>query len=683
MTKSIFLGVLIGVCGLTVADNGIWLLNEFPRAAVKAKYGFDADDAFLKKLQLGSVRFNNGGSGSFVSGEGLVFTNHHVGADCIQKLSSKDHDYMKEGFAAASRSAEKPCPDLELNVLLKIDNVSEKVKGAAPVGTTPAEAGSKRRAAMSGIEKQCADRTGHRCDVVTLFSGGQYHLYEYQKYTDIRLVFAPEKDIAFFGGDPDNFVYPRWNLDIAFFRVYEGGKALKPIHYLPWSKQGVKKGELTFVAGNPGSTGRLSTFTEMEMQRDVSLKLNLERHAGFIKALQEYSKSSPEAARVALEEIFSSQNSYKALSGFMRGLKDPEFMARKRAEEKALRAAIAKDAEKEKQYGGAWAELEKITSDYAKFYDKLMVFENMPGQYGSLLPIARNLYRYAIEKQKPNGERLREFSEANLVSVEEGMYSAAPQSASLEEAILAEYLRFSLSILGENNQVMVQALGGKGAKQVAKEAVASTKLMAIENRKRIAGSAELARSEEDGMLRIVRILEPEARKYRKMYEDQVQSRQSVETARIAQSQYSLGGNVYPDATFTMRVSFGPVIGYKDAQGKAVKWKTDFAGMYRHATGVDPLALPPKWLERKKFLNLKVPFNYVTTADTHGGNSGSPTVNTKGEVIGILFDGNIEGLPNRYLYTDEQARSVHVASQGIVEALRKIYQADWLLRELGQ
>ena len=683
MKKSIFFGVLIGVCGLTVADNGIWLLNEFPRAAVKAKYGFDADDAFLKKLQLGSVRFNSGGSGSFVSGEGLVFTNHHVGADCIQKLSSKENDYMKVGFAASSRSAEKQCPDLELNVLLKIENVSEKVKGAAPVGASPAEAGSKRRAAMSGIEKECADRTGHRCDVVTLFSGGQYHLYEYQKYTDIRLVFAPEKDIAFFGGDPDNFVYPRWNLDIAFFRVYEGGKALKPIHYLPWSKQGVKKGELTFVAGNPGSTGRLSTFAEMEMQRDVSLKLNLERHAGFIKALQEYSKSSPEAARVALEEIFGSQNSHKALSGFMRGLKDSKFMARKKTEEQALRAAIAKDAEKQKQYGGAWAELEKITSDYAKFYDKLMVFENMPGQSGSLLPIARNVYRYAIEKQKPNGERLREFSEANLVSVEEGMYSSAPLSASLEEAILAEYLRFSLSILGEKNQVMVEVLGGKSAKQVAKEAVASTKLMEIENRKRIAGSAELARSEEDGMLRIVRILEPEARKYRKMYEDQVQSRQSVETARIAQAQYSLGGNVYPDATFTMRVSFGPVIGYKDEQGKAVEWKTDFAGMYRHATGVDPLALPPRWLERKKFLNLKVPFNYVTTADTHGGNSGSPTVNTKGEVIGILFDGNIEGLPNRYLYTDEQARSVHVASQGIVEALRKIYQADWLLRELGQ
>ena len=683
MKKTIFYGFLIGVCGVSIADNGIWLLNEFPRAAVKAKYGFDADDAFLKKLQLGSVRFNNGGSGSFVSGEGLVFTNHHVGADCIQKISTKEHDYMKEGFAAATRSAEKPCPDLELNVLLKIENISEKVKGTVPVGASPAEAGTKRRAAMSAIEKECADRTGHRCDVVTLFSGGQYHLYEYQKYTDIRLVFAPEKDIAFFGGDPDNFVFPRWDLDIAFFRVYEGGKALKPMQHFPWSKQGVKKGELTFVAGNPGSTGRLSTLAELEMQRDLSLRLNLDRHAGLIKALQAYSKGSPEAARVALEEIFGSQNSYKALSGFMNGLKDPKFMDRKRVEEQALRAAIAKDADKQKQYGGAWGELEKISRDYALFYDKLMVFENMPGQYGTLLPIAREVYRYAIEKQKPNGERLREFSEANLPSVEEAMYSSAPITASLEEAILAEYLRFSLSVLGDKNPVLVEVLGGKSPEQAAKEAVATTKLIRIEDRKRIAASAELARTEEDGLLRIVRILEPEARKYRKMYEDQVQSRQGLETAKIAQAQYSLGGNVYPDATFTMRVSFGKAVGYKNAKGKVVDWKTDFAGMYRHATGVEPLELPTKWLERKKFLDLKVPFNFVTTADTHGGNSGSPTVNTKGEVIGILFDGNIEGLPNRYLYTEEQARSVHVASQGIVEALRKIYQADWLLKELGQ
>ena len=288
--KNPFFAMLVALSTVAaMADDGIWLFNEFPRAAVKAKYGFDASDAFLKKLQTGSVRFNNGGSGSFVSGDGLVFTNHHVGADCIQKLSTKEHDFMQDGFIARTQADERACPDLELNVLLKIENVSEKVKGAAPSGASASEAATKRRSEMSAIEKACADKTGHRCNVVTLFSGGQYHLYEYQKYTDIRLVFAPEKDIAFFGGDPDNFTYPRWDLDVTFFRVYENGKALHPMAFFPFSKEGAKKGELTFVSGNPGSTGRLMTYAEMELQRDVQVKLSMERTSSLIEALKDFS----------------------------------------------------------------------------------------------------------------------------------------------------------------------------------------------------------------------------------------------------------------------------------------------------------------------------------------------------------------------------------------------------------
>lgn len=668
--------------GLLLGDDGIWLFNEFPRAAIRAKYGFDASDAFLKKLQTGSVRFNNGGSGSFVSADGLVFTNHHVGADCIQKLSTKEHDYMQRGFTANTQAEERACPDLELNVLLKIENVSEKVKGAAPAGANAAEAATTRRAAMSEIEKSCAASTGHRCNVVTLFSGGQYHLYEYQKYTDIRLVFAPEKDIAFFGGDPDNFTYPRWDLDITFFRVYENGKPLHPIQYFPFSKTGVKKGELTFVSGNPGSTGRLMTYAEMEFQRDVQMKFNIERTGTLIAALKDFSKRGSEQTRVALEEIFGNENSFKAYTGFMTGLNDPKFMAGKTAQEAALRAAIAKDPEKEKLYGSAWSEMEKIIADYGTFYQSFQLFENAPTRSCELLTIGRDVYRYAIEKAKPNGERLREFSDAGLESMEEAMYSKAPIDPSLQEAVIAEYLRFAIEKLGADNAVLKEILAGRSPEAAAKEAVAGSKLIDIETRKRIANSIDAARNEPDGILRIVRALEPEARKYRKMLEDRVQARQAIETARIAQAQYSLGGNVYPDATFTLRLSFGPAIGYKNAKGEAVSWATDFAGMFRHATGVDPYKLPDRWLAAKKALSPHVPFNFVTTADTHGGNSGSPTLNTKGEVIGILFDGNIEGLPNRYLFTEKMARSVHVASQGIVEALRKVYRADTLLKELG-
>ncbi len=668
--------------GVMLADDGIWLFNEFPRAAVKAKYGFDANDAFLKKLQTGSVRFNNGGSGSFVSGDGLVFTNHHVGADCIQKLSTKEHDYMQEGFTAKTKAEELACPDLELNVLLKIENVSEKVKGAAPSGATAAEAATKRRGEMSAIEKACTEKTGHRCDVVTLFSGGQYHLYEYQKYTDIRLVFAPEKDIAFFGGDPDNFVYPRWDLDVTFFRVYENDKPLKPMEFFPFSKTGVRKGELTFVSGNPGSTGRLMTYVEMEFQRDVQVKFNLESTSALIAALKEFSKRGSEQSRVALEEIFGNENSYKAYSGFMSGLQDASFMASKKSQEAALRATIAKDPAKEKLYGSAWSEMEKIIADYGSFYQKFMIFETLPDRSNQLLDIGRTVYRYATEKAKPNGERLREFGDAGLASVEDSMYSKAPIDASLQEAVLAEYLTFASKKLGADNPVIREILGGRSPQAAAREAVASSKLFNIDERKRIANSIDAARNEQDGILRIVRILEPEARKYRKMWEDRVQARQSIETARIAQAQYSLGGNVYPDATFTLRLSFGPAVGYKNAKGESVKWSTDFSGLYRHATGTDPLKLPARWLQAKNAMRLGTPFNFVTTADTHGGNSGSPTLNTKGEVIGILFDGNLEGLPNRYLYTEKMARSVHVASQGIVEALRKVYHADSLLKELG-
>lgn len=681
--KISFIFALLATFGpMLLADDGIWLLNEFPRSAVRAKYKFDVTDAFLKNLQLGSVRFNNGGSGSFVSASGLVFTNHHVGSDCIQKLSSKDHDYMKEGFIATSQAEERPCPDLELNVLLKIENVTEKVKSAIPAGATAAEAGTRRRAEMSAIEKACAERTSHRCDVVTLFSGGQYHLYEYQKYTDIRLVFAPEKDIAFFGGDPDNFTYPRWNLDVAFFRVYENGKPIRPLHYFPWSKEGVKPNELTFVSGNPGSTGRLLTFAEFELQRDVSLPLQLELHRNYIDALKRYSTQGPEQARVALEEIFGSENSFKALSGFMAGLKDPAFMARKQQEEAALKAAIAKDPERQKLYGDVWDKIASIASDARSLYRDLFLFESSPSAYGSILPIARQVYRLALEREKPNGERLREYSDAGLASLEANLFSPAPLDPGLEKVAVTEYLTLFKNKLGDKNQVVVEILNGLSPAERAAQAVDGTKLFDIAERKRLSASSAAVTESTDPLLKIIRLLEPEARRLRKAYEDRVQSRQAIETARLAQAQYALGGNIYPDATFTLRVSFGPVSGYKNKDGKAVPWATDFAGLYRHATGVDPLALPPRWIAARKQLKLGTPFNFVTTADTHGGNSGSPTVNKKGELIGILFDGNIEGLPNRYLYTEQSARSVHVASQGIIEALRKVYPSSGLVKELG-
>jgi hypothetical protein len=681
--KVVLAGFLIAASSNTFADDGIWLVNEFPRATVRAKYGFDVTDAFLEKLRLGSVRFNNGGSGSFVSPEGLVFTNHHVAAECIQQLSTKDADYMKNGFHARTRAAEKACPDLELNVLLRIENVSEKVKAGISAATPLQEANALRRSRMSEIEKECADKTKNRCDVVTLFSGGQYHLYEYKKYTDIRLVFAPEKDIAFFGGDPDNFTYPRWNLDITFFRAYENGLPAKPLHWFPWSKTGVKKGELTFVSGHPGSTGRLNTLAELELQRDLQLPFTLERVSTLIAALKKFGAQGAEPARLAQDELFSNENSQKAFTGFYGGLKDPAFLAMKAKEEKALRDRLAADAAKQQLYGSAWDEIAKAANVFRGIYKDFSLWEANPPRSSQLMTIGRQVYRYAVEKTKPNGERLREFADAGLESLESSMYSSVPISLALEEAVIAEYLRWVASVRGNDDPLVKQLLDGKSPAEAAKAAVAGTKLADVETRKRYAGSKELAETSTDGILRLVKLLDGPGRAARKRYEDEVQAKLAIETARIAQAQYSLGSGVYPDATFTLRISFGPAVGYKNAQGKDVPYTTNFAGLYPRATGVDPFKLPQRWLDKKSALKLNVPFNFVSTCDTHGGNSGSPTVNRNGEIIGILFDGNLEGLPNRYLYTDKMARSVHVASQGLVESLRAVYGATELLAELGQ
>lgn len=664
------------------ADDGIWLFNEFPRQLIQQKYGFNVSDDFLEKLRLGSVRFNVGGSGSFVSSQGLVFTNHHVAADCIQKLSSKEQDYMKNGFSAKSPAEEKACPDLELNILVSIENVSEKVKADIPATLAPSEANQKRKAKMSELEKSCAAKTSNRCDVVTLFSGGQYHLYEYKKYTDVRLVFAPEKDIAFFGGDPDNFTYPRWNLDVTFFRAYENGQPVRPKHFFPWSKVGARNGELTFVSGNPGSTGRLQTATELEFARDVQIPMALRRSGELIRALEAFSQRGPEQARLALEEIFGNQNSFKAYTGFLGGLKDPAFLNEKLKQENLFRQAIAKDPAKDKLYSSAFPEIAAVVKDYKSFYVPFYVYEATPTRGSQLMELAHTIYRYAIEKAKPNGERLREFSDAGLESVEQSMYSTAPIDLALEEVAIAEYLRFAVQELGASDDVVSKLLRGRTPEQAAREAVASSRLKDVAYRKELAASASGVEASPDGVMQLIRILDGPGRRYRKMYEDRVQAKLAIETARIAQAQYAMGGNVYPDATFTLRLSFGPVKGYKNAKGQAVPWATDFAGMYKHATGKDPFALPERWLKAKSALKLNTPFNFVTTADTHGGNSGSPTINTKGEVIGILFDGNLEGLPNRYLFTDKSARSVHVATQGITESLRKVYQAEALLKELG-
>ena len=680
--RSLLIIPVLAAVPLAAFDEGMWLVDQFPKQLVEQKYKFKVTQDFLDHLRLSSVRFNSGGSGSFVSPHGLLFTNHHVGLDCIQKLSTPEHDTVALGFEAKEQKDEKPCPDLEINVLLRIEDVTSKVNGAAPTSASPAEAGRLRRAAMTSLEKECGQRSGNRCDVVTLFAGGQYGLYEYKKYTDIRLVFAPEVSVAAFGGDHDNFTYPRYCLDFAFFRAYEQGKPVDSANFLKWSKKGAVDKELTFVSGNPGATGRLLTVAQLELERDVTIPKTQPLRQEMIRELLAYEKRDAESKRVVQEDLESYQNSFKAFSGFLRGLQDEKLMNRKRDEERKLRASIKDDPAKEAKFGTIWDEIKKVVDDRRAAFIETQAYDR--GFIESdLLRLGREALRYAEEKTKPDDQRLREFSTPALPAMEQSLYSTAPLTDSLQVVKLTVALRNMSRLLGEQNDLVKQVLQNKSPAQAAAAMVAGTKLKDVEFRKLIANDIEKARSTDDPVMTVVRLLDGPSRRMRKDFEDKDEPVLRQAASKIALARFAVyGANEYPDATFTFRISFGDVRGYKKDSGAWIPWTSDFDGMYKRATGVEPFALPDRWVKAKAKLNLKTPFNFVTTNDTHGGNSGSPTVNTQGELVGILFDGNIEGLPNRYVFTDEQARSVHVASQGIVEALRKVYGATGLVKELG-
>ena len=679
LARTLTLGFVLSV--LVAGEEGMWLFDHFPKSQIEKAYGFNVTDEFLLHLERASVRFNNGGSGSFVSSHGLLLTNHHVGEDCIQKLSTAEHDYMAQGFSAAAETEEKTCPDLEVDALVRISDVTVKVREGIQNGTSAAEANRMRRASIARIEKDCSTSTGDRCEVVSFYSGGEYSLYKYRKYTDVRLVFAPEFAIAQFGGDADNFEYPRYCLDFSFFRAYENGRPASSPDYLIWSREGVKDGELTFVSGNPGSTGRLQTMAQMEFSRDVSYPMLLRLYKERIDRLLDFSGRSAENKRLVHDYLDDDQNEYKSLSGFEDGLRDPKLMERKREEEQSLRAAIDNDPEKKKRFGKLWDQIAAAYREYASIFKPYYLLEAAPDD-SELFSIARSVVRYSEERRKPNDERLREYQDAGLSSLEEKMYSSAPLDGSLEELMLGEEFRFLQEELGSDDPVVKAILGGQKPEQAAHRYVSTSKIQDVDERKRLAHSLDAVRGSKDGMIQLALLFDGPARKYRKEFEDKLEAVIASSESKIAQARFSVyGSNEYPDATFTPRLSYGPVKGYTRVTGQRVPWTTTFAGLYKHATGKEPFELPSRWIKAKSSLDLNTPFDFVTTADTHGGNSGSPTVDDKGQLIGILFDGNWEGLENRYLYTEEQARSVHLSSNSILEALRKIYKADRLLAEV--
>jgi Peptidase S46 len=667
------------------ADEGMWLYNETPKDKIKAKYGFELTQQWLDHVRLSSVRFNNGGSGSFVSADGLTFTNHHVGAGCVQQLSTEGHDYIKTGFYAKTEAEEGKCPNLELNVLVGIEDVTAKVNAGIKPEMSAADAGQAQRAAMSQIEKDCSTSTGLRCDVVTFYSGQVYNLYKYKKYTDVRLVFAPEFDAAFFGGDPDNFTYPRYDLDITFFRVYENGHPAHIDNYLRWSKTGVKNDELIFVSGHPGNTARMQTLAQLEFTRDVNYPALLAMLKRRIALMQDFSKQSEEDARIAKEDIFGLQNGQKAITGYEAGLLDKAIWEAKAGDEAKLRAAYKSDP---KNAGAAdpWDEIAQAMKLQREIYLPLSYLERLRGFASGLPQTARILVRAAEEKPKPNADRLREFRDSGLPSLEQQLFSTAPVYKSLDTAQLADSLAEMQDALGKDNPDVKVVLNGKTPAAAAKDMIAGSKLDDVAVRKQLyEGGKSAIEASNDPLIVAMRAIEPDALAARKTFDDKIDSVVRLDGTLIAKARFAQSGfSQAPDATFTLRLSYGVVKGYKE-NGKDIPYFTTMAGAYVHAAehnNQPPYSLPERWMNGKSKLDLKTPFNFVSTADIIGGNSGSPTVNKQGEVVGIIFDGNIESLSANFAYSEVQSRAVSVDARGIQEALRNIYGATALADELS-
>ena len=680
----IFIGILaLALAGSAFADEGLWLFNMPPAQILKANYNFVVTPEWLDHVRLSSVRFG-GASGSFVSPDGLVLTNHHVGLGAIQQLSTQDKDLVKTGFYARTRAEELKVPGMELAVLQGLEDVTARVKAVERPEMTAAEAAEARNREIAAMEKEEGEKTGLRCSVVDLFSGGMYHVYRYKVLTDVRLVFAPENSIAFFGGDQDNFTYPRYDLDISLFRLYENDAPYATPHYLKWNTSGQKEGDLVLVSGHPGSTGRLLTYAQLEFLRDVSYPWTLANYERRRAGLKYFSRRGGEAARNAQGALFGIENGLKAVTGYQSGLLDPALMEKKLKEETALREAVRRDPESEKLYGPAWDEIAQAQKAFAAIYKTYRFFEGGAGFSTTYFSTARTLVRLAVEKGKPDAERLREYQETALPALTRRLTAARPIFDDLEAFNLTDSLIQLQKEFGSLTEVK-WLFAGRLAEDVAKELVAGTKVGNPEVRKSyLDGGLQAVYLSEDPMIKLAWLVDPLSRGIRKRYEQEVESVETRNGALITQALFKLKGTtIPPDATGTLRLSFGAVKGYVE-NGKKIPSSTTFKGLYDLSSrngNKDPYALPASFLSRKTKVKLDTPINFVATCDSIGGNSGSPVVNRKGEFMGVLFDGNIQSLPARFVYTDTLNRSVMVHAAGIIEALTNVYDAKPLVKEI--
>ena len=674
------------------ADEGMWTFNNFPAAKVEQAYGFRPGQAWLDHLRMASVRIAGGCSASLVSAEGLVMTNHHCARSCIENVSGLTHkDYNRDGFFAKTTADEARCPGMEMNQLVEITDVTQRVQDATK-DAKPESFNDVQRATLAAIEKECGTADDVRCEVVTLYHGGRYDLYKYRRYQDIRLVFAPEDRIAFFGGDPDNFNFPRYDLDVSMVRIYgSDGKPLRNAEHLAWSDGKLKDGDLTFVSGNPGGTSRGYTLAQFDDERDDALPRNMLYLAELRGYTTQYQERGAEQRRQSNDILFGAENSLKVTKGRHEALADTAFHDQLAADEKALRARVMQDPALAQQYGGVWDAIAALVRKDQVYRNDYMALERGL-RSSSLFTIARGLVRHGDEMGKPNGDRLREFGESRLPQMKASLLVNKPVYDELEISMLTWALTRLRADLGADHPIVKRVFGKRSPAQIATDAVQHTRLKQQQvdangnvvggyRKSLYDGGKAAVDASRDPMIELARALDPDARAIRKKVETEVDGPMKRQQELLAKARFAIFGNsTYPDATFTLRLSYGTVKGWTE-DDHVVPPFTVVGGAFDRATGADPFELPDSWIRSRSKLNAATPMNFVTTNDIIGGNSGSPLVNRKGEVAGLIFDGNIHSLGGDYGYDPALNRTVAVDSAVLLEAMDKVYGAGRLVEEL--
>jgi len=688
----LFAVLLIVIAAPAFSDGGMWTFQEFPHALLKREHGTDVSPAWLDRVRTATIRLSNC-TASFVSRDGLILTNHHCGAACLDEHSSKEHNLLAEGFLARTRDKELKCGTQIADVLMQMEDITAQVN-AATQGLSDQAANDKRKATMTQLEQQCeqdgkkAKGGPFKCETVDLYEGGQYWMYKYHRYSDVRMVFAPERAIAAFGGDPDNFQFPRWDLDMSVLRAYgPDGKPAATPNFLSINPAGPQAGDLVFVSGHPGSTSRLLTVAELETQRDIILPRWLLRAAELRGRLIQFGKSSPEASRIVEDPLNTLENVIKVRRKLLDALLDERLMQAKRKDEAALRAQVAADPQLAQALGDPWASIAKAQQREEQLYLPYVWIEQGAGlgagYPGKLFGYARTLVRAAAERTKPNTERLREYSDAALPRVEQRLLAPVPVYPELEKINLSFSLERMREWMGPDAPIVRQLLSHDSPDTLAAKLVDGTQLSDPAVRKRLwDGGAAAVEASTDPLIVLARSVDAEARAARKSYEDEVEAPETAAAEKIARARFKVfGTSEPPDANFTLRLNFGTVQGWQEGD-HAVPPFTQLAQLYTRATGQDPFRVPEAWLSAKPALNMETRFNLSTNNDIVGGNSGSPLINAKGEIVGLMFDGNIHSIAGDYWFDPQLNRAVAVDPQIIFEGLRKVYKASELLSELG-